>query len=139
MDAVEIKLYNKAFLLSLFTIFYNLFEGILSMVLGVSDETLSLFGFGADSFIEVISGIGIAIMIMRIRQNPDSHRSSYEVTALKITGTAFLSARNCTICRNSSEPDNPSQTRNYYLGCSYLCCFNSRDDMAYAGKKENRH
>jgi divalent metal cation (Fe/Co/Zn/Cd) transporter len=89
MDAVEIKLYNKAFLLSLFTIFYNLIEGILSMVLGVSDETLSLFGFGADSFIEVISGIGIAIMIMRIRQNPDSHRSSYEVTALKITGTAF--------------------------------------------------
>jgi divalent metal cation (Fe/Co/Zn/Cd) transporter len=89
MDAVEIKLYNKAFLLSLFTIFYNLFEGILSMVLGVSDETLSLFGFGADSFIEVISGIGIAMMIMRIRQNPYSHRSSYEVTALKITGTAF--------------------------------------------------
>jgi divalent metal cation (Fe/Co/Zn/Cd) transporter len=89
MDAVEIKLYNKAFLLSLFTIFYNLFEGILSMVLGVSDETLSLFGFGADSFIEVISGIGIAIMIMRIRKNPESHRSSYEVTALKITGTAF--------------------------------------------------
>jgi len=76
MATIEKKLYNQAFLLSLlslFTIFYNLFEGILSMVLGVSDETLSLFGFGADSFIEVISGIGIAMMIMRIRQNPESN------------------------------------------------------------------
>jgi len=59
------------------------------MVLGYSDETLSLFGFGADSFIEVMSGIGIAIMIRRIRQNPDSPRSAYETTALKVTGTSF--------------------------------------------------
>jgi len=48
-----------------------------------------LFGFGADSFIEVMSGIGIAIMIRRIRQNPDSPRSAYETTALKVTGTSF--------------------------------------------------
>jgi hypothetical protein len=50
------------------------------MVLGYSDETLSLFGFGADSFIEVISGTGIAVMIMRIRQNPDSPKSGFEMT-----------------------------------------------------------
>ena len=59
------------------------------MLLGYADETLSLFGFGADSFIEVMSGIGIAMMIMRIKQNPDSSRSKFEITALKITGTAF--------------------------------------------------
>jgi len=39
--------------------------------------------FGADSFIEVISGIGIAIMIIRIRQNPNSPKSKFEITALK--------------------------------------------------------
>lgn len=85
----EQKLYNKAFYLSLFTIFYNIIEGVISMILGYEDEALSLFGFGADSFIEVMSGIGIAVMIMRVRQNPDSPRSKFEITALKITGTAF--------------------------------------------------
>jgi divalent metal cation (Fe/Co/Zn/Cd) transporter len=86
----EQKLYNKAFQLSLFTIFYNILEGIISMILGFEDETLSLFGFGADSFIEVMSGIGIVVMIMRIRQNPNSSKSKFEITALKITGTAFF-------------------------------------------------
>jgi divalent metal cation (Fe/Co/Zn/Cd) transporter len=84
------KLYNKAYQLSLFTIFYNILEGIISMILGFEDETLSLFGFGADSFIEVMSGIGIAVMIMRIRKNPNSPNSKFEITALKITGTAFF-------------------------------------------------
>ncbi|MFZ0280676.1 MAG: cation transporter [Bacteroidales bacterium] len=85
----EQRLYKQAFRLSLFTIFYNVIEGIVSMALGYEDETLTLFGFGADSFIEVISGIGIAMMIVRIRQNPDSPKSKFEITALKITGTAF--------------------------------------------------
>jgi len=86
---METGLYNKAYQLSLFTIFYNIVEGIVSMGLGYADETLSLFGFGADSFIEVISGIGIAIMILRIRKNPDSPKNKFEISALKITGTAF--------------------------------------------------
>lgn len=85
----EHKLYNKAYNLSLFTIFYNILEGLISMILGFEDETLSLFGFGADSFIEVMSGIGIAVMIMRIRQNPGSPKGKFEITALKITGAAF--------------------------------------------------
>jgi len=59
------------------------------MFLGYQDETLTLFGFGADSFIEVMSGIGIAVMIFRIKQNPGSPKSSFETKALKITGTAF--------------------------------------------------
>ena len=85
----EQKLYKKAFQLSLFTIFYNILEGVISMILGYKDETLSLFGFGADSFIEVMSGIGIAVMIIRMRQNPESSRGKFEITALRITGTAF--------------------------------------------------
>jgi divalent metal cation (Fe/Co/Zn/Cd) transporter len=85
----EQKFYRQAYWLSLFTIFYNIIEGIFSMVLGYADETLSLFGFGADSFIEVMSGIGIAVMILRIKKNPDSPKSSFENSALKITGTAF--------------------------------------------------
>jgi len=89
METTENKFYKKAYLLSLFTIFYNIIEGVVSMILGYQDETLTLFGFGVDSFIEVISGIGIAVMIMRIKQNPNSSKSSFEIKALKITGTAF--------------------------------------------------
>jgi divalent metal cation (Fe/Co/Zn/Cd) transporter len=59
------------------------------MILGFKDETLTLFGFGADSFIEVMSGIGIALMILRIKQNPASSKNEFEIKALKITGTAF--------------------------------------------------
>src|SRR5690606_32560451 len=50
---------------------------------------LALFGFGTDSFIEVISGLGIAHMVLRIQNNPESKRDSFERTALKITGVAF--------------------------------------------------
>ncbi len=59
------------------------------MFFGYSDETLALFGFGVDSFIEVISGAGIAVMILRIRSNPESSKSRFEITALKTTGSAF--------------------------------------------------
>ena len=86
---MENKQYKVASLLALFTIFYNIIEGLVSMWFGFTDETLTLFGFGVDSFIEVMSGIGIAIMIMRIKQNPGSFKSIFEIKALKITGTAF--------------------------------------------------
>lgn len=89
MEQQERKLYNTAYLLSIFTIVYNVLEGVISMLLGYQDETLVLFGFGVDSFIEVMSGIGIAVMISRIRQNQESPKSTFETRALQITGTAF--------------------------------------------------
>src|SRR5512133_749937 len=83
------KYWTYALWLALFTIFYNLAEGLISIFFGVSDETLTLFGFGVDSFIEVLSGIGILAMVLRIRQNPETPRSQFERTALRVTGTAF--------------------------------------------------
>lgn len=83
------QLFQRAYYLSLFTIIYNILEGLVSMALGYTDETLTLFGFGVDSFIEVISGLAIATMIIRIRQNPESPISKFEVNALKVTGTSF--------------------------------------------------
>lgn len=83
------SLYKTAFLLSMITIFYNIIEGVVSSYLGYTDETLALFGFGIDSFIEVISGIGIAHMIMRFRKNNFEKENNFEKSALKITGTSF--------------------------------------------------
>ena len=81
--------YKRASLLAQITIFYNLFEGMVSVFFGVADETLSLFGFGIDSFVEVLSGIGIWNMIRRMRHNPDADAGPFEKRALRITGTAF--------------------------------------------------
>jgi len=85
----ESKLFRKAFQLSLFTIFYNIVEGIVSMIIGYHDETLTLFGFGVDSFIEMLSGLGIAVMISSIKRNPESQKSKFETRALRITGFSF--------------------------------------------------
>lgn len=83
------RYWTYALWLALFTIFYNLAEGLIAVFFGFSDEALTLFGFGVDSFIEVMSGLGILAMVIRIRQNPDTSRSQFERTALRITGTAF--------------------------------------------------
>ncbi len=83
------KYWTYALWLALFTIFYNLAEGLVSIFFGVSDEALTLFGFGVDSFIEVMSGIGILAMVVRIRQHPDTSRSQFERTALRVTGISF--------------------------------------------------
>ena len=83
------KYWQYALWLALFTIFYNFAEGLISIYFGAQDETLTLFGFGIDSFIEVMSGSGILAMVLRIRNNEDAPRSQFEQTALRITGTSF--------------------------------------------------
>lgn len=83
------KYWQYALRLALFTVFYNIAEGLISIYFGVQDETLTLFGFGVDSFIEVMSGIGILAMVLRIRDNTDAPRSQFERTALRVTGTSF--------------------------------------------------
>lgn len=87
--ADRIKFYRRALLLAIITVFYNLIEGLVSVAFGFDDETLSLFGFGLDSFVEVISGIGIWHMVSRITALQPNDPDHFEKTALKITGTAF--------------------------------------------------
>ena len=102
------KLYNFVLYLSLFTIVYNIAEGLISTMIGYSDESLTLFGFGVDSFIETISGIGIAAMVIRITNNPLSKKSQFEITALTITGWSFCRRKGAfreSIClQNWSSP-----------------------------------
>ncbi|MEQ8582616.1 MAG: cation transporter [Marinoscillum sp.] len=89
MNDTHLSQQNTALLLAAITILYNLIEGIVSTTFGAADETLALFGFGVDSFVEVLSGIGIAHMIVRMKKHPIERRDQFEITALKITGTAF--------------------------------------------------
>ncbi len=88
-DSSPKRLYAIANQLAVITIGYNIIEGIASVWLGAADETLSLFGFGVDSFVEVISGIGIWHMVRRIQANGVETKDHFEQQALRITGWAF--------------------------------------------------
>ena len=104
---------NFALVLAVITVLYNVVEGLISVYFGMAHETLALFGFGLDSFVEVISGVGIWHMVLRIRQNGDEHRDKFEKTALKITGTVFyllavgLLVTSIYNLINGSKPENP--------------------------------
>ena len=87
--ADNVSLYKRASILAIVTIVYNILEGAVSVYFGVTDDTLSLFGFGLDSFVEVISGVGIWHMIKRIQRQPERDPDRFEMAALRITGTAF--------------------------------------------------
>jgi divalent metal cation (Fe/Co/Zn/Cd) transporter len=83
------RLLKLALYLSIITIAYNIVEGLISLYFGLEDETLALFGFGVDSFVEVISGIGVLHMVIRMKKSDVTNHDKFEKTALRITGTAF--------------------------------------------------
>jgi divalent metal cation (Fe/Co/Zn/Cd) transporter len=111
------NLYHHAQVLALFTILYNIVEGIVSTSFGYSDETLALFGFGIDSFIESISGVGVYVMIRRIAHSTErvtsTEQTEFEKQALRVTGWAFygLSAMlTATVLINIIEHKAPEST-----------------------------
>jgi divalent metal cation (Fe/Co/Zn/Cd) transporter len=81
--------YKWASSLALITIIYNLLEGCVSVVLGLQDGTVALFGFGLDSYVEVVSGIGIWHMVRQMKQSDPVTHDSFQRRALQITGGAF--------------------------------------------------
>ncbi len=89
IDQKQRNLLSLAWWLATITIIYNLIEGGISTYFGSSDETLALFGFGFDSFVEVLSGTGIAHMIMRMKNHPVNSHDHFEIVALRITGWSF--------------------------------------------------
>ena len=71
-----------------FTIAWNAVEGFLAIVMGVFAGSISLVGFGLDSFIEVTSG---SVLLWRMSVDADVHRRELnERRALRIVGVCFL-------------------------------------------------
>ena len=74
--------------LEYFTIGWNGLEGLVAVVAGAIAGSISLVGFGLDSFIEVTSG---AALLWRMSVDADVQRHERnERRALKIVGTCFL-------------------------------------------------
>lgn len=86
------RLIQIAIWLSVITIGYNVVEGVIALVLGGRDETLALMGFGIDSFVEVLSAIGILHMTLRMRKEGPgtTARKEFEKRALRITAISFF-------------------------------------------------
>jgi len=108
------QLYRLAWGLAIFTIVYNIAEGVVATWLGFEDDSLALFGFGIDSFIEMISGLGIAHLLARSRLHPEVNRDQFEKTALRVTGVAFyllVAGLVCTGIYNIITGHQPQTTR----------------------------
>ncbi|MBF0492574.1 MAG: cation transporter [Deltaproteobacteria bacterium] len=58
------SLIRQAVFLAWFTILYNLVEGTVSIAFGAGEDSVSLFGFGIDSLIEVASAF---LVLLRLR------------------------------------------------------------------------
>ena len=74
--------------LEYFTIAWNVLEGLVAVIAGQAAGSISLVGFGIDSFIEVTSG---AALLWRMSVDADADgRERNERRALRIVGLCFL-------------------------------------------------
>lgn len=77
-------LQTRALRLSWFTVGYNLLEGVASVVAGTLAGSVALVGFGADSFVESLSG---GIMVWRFGGSGAEGR---ERRAVRLVGCTFF-------------------------------------------------
>lgn len=74
--------------LEYFSILWNVLEGLVAVVAGLMAGSISLVGFGIDSFIEVTSA---SVLLWRMSVDADiARRERNERLALKIVGGSFL-------------------------------------------------
>jgi len=65
---------KRAVHLALFTIFYNLIEAAVAIYWGISDDSISLAGFGGDSLVEVGSAIIVLWSLNNKKYSSDKER-----------------------------------------------------------------
>ena len=84
---------KSVLVLSYFTIIYNIIEGIVSIFLGTLAGSISLVGFGLDSFIESLSS---GVVLWRFKYHADAgdlERKRIEKKATRLVGiTLFILA-----------------------------------------------
>ena len=88
MTAERRALAQRGRRLEYFTIGWNTLEGIIAVLAGAMSGSISLLGFGVDSFIEVSSG---AALLWRMAVDADEQqRQRRERLTLRLVGVSFL-------------------------------------------------
>lgn len=88
-DQIQI-LNTRARKLSIFTVGYNLIEGLVSIIVAVLSGSTALLGFGFDSFVESLSG---GVMIWRFKKREaltHEELEEIEAKAIRLVGWSFL-------------------------------------------------
>src|SRR3989344_8798914 len=84
------KKYKFGLLLSYITVGYNIVEGIVSVIIGSITGSVALVGFGADSFIESLSG---SVMVWRLSKHgkiSEEEGEAVEAKAANLVGITFF-------------------------------------------------
>jgi divalent metal cation (Fe/Co/Zn/Cd) transporter len=69
------------------TLFYNAFEGAVSVLAGVRAQSLTLVAFGADSYVEVLAA---AAVLWRLSYEDEEEGERAEEHAMRLIGATFL-------------------------------------------------
>jgi divalent metal cation (Fe/Co/Zn/Cd) transporter len=87
--------------LEYFTIGWNILEGLVAVVAGALAGSISLLGFGIDSFIEVTSG---TVLLWRMSVDADAlKRERNEMFSLRIVGVCFLALAIYVVYESASD------------------------------------
>jgi cation diffusion facilitator family transporter len=87
----RLKLVRTAYYLSVFTVAWNVLEGLVAVVFSCLSGSVALFGFGVDSFVESTSGIIVGwrfLYEMKGRQQEQIEK--VEGLAARLAGTLLL-------------------------------------------------
>jgi divalent metal cation (Fe/Co/Zn/Cd) transporter len=85
MTGMDEKHDRTALWLAVFTVAYNVCEGAVSVAFATQDRSAALLGFGADSFVESLSG-----MVMVWRFSKPEGAEEREHRAARLVGVTFL-------------------------------------------------
>jgi divalent metal cation (Fe/Co/Zn/Cd) transporter len=100
-DAVRHRVSVRGKRLEYFTILWNCLEGAVAVIAGALAGSISLVGFGMDSFIEVTSG---AALLWRMSIDADTKsRQRNETLTLRIVSACFLALASYLIFESVSD------------------------------------
>jgi divalent metal cation (Fe/Co/Zn/Cd) transporter len=87
----RLNLVRRGFHLAVFTVAWNLLEGIVAIVSGIFSGSVALVGFGVDSFVEVASGIVVGWRFSYEMSNRSKEQTEKaELWATRMAGTLLL-------------------------------------------------
>ena len=105
--------------LEYFTIVWNSFEGLVAIIAGAIAGSISLVGFGFDSFIEVTSGVAL---LWRMAVDADAQRRERsECLALRVVGACFLALAAYITVESVSDLVKKSPPKHSLPGIALAC------------------